>query len=109
PGFRVPWGWRESRFLVHSAGLALLTALPLLAGPFLAQGAGSADVLALLGLTVLAGYVLARLSPALPAASDGHPAAWPGIWRLTRGNGARLFLAALLAVAPWSIIQLSLL
>lgn len=59
------------------------------------------DTLALIALSLIAVYLVTRLSLLLPARALGHRAVGVGdVWRVTRGNFWRLFAGSLVALLP---------
>jgi len=107
------WSWRETRFfywlvgiwlICWGAGIAAMTLILNLA--IMAMGPPSdglfseAQYLA----SVPAYYLFARLSPVFPATAIDRTVNLRWAWRLTQGNGWRLFL--IVAVLPWVISEI---
>lgn len=54
--------------------------------------------------TIAAIYLTTRLSLVLPATATGKEARFERAWYITRGNGARMVLASLMAMAPLQFV-----
>ncbi len=104
------WSWRETRFfywlvgiwlICWGAGIAAMTLILNLAimamGPPSDGWFSEAQYLA----SVPACYLFARLSPIFPATAIDRTVDLKWAWKLTQGNGWRLFLVV--AVLPWLI------
>ena len=121
PVLGFPWGRRESWFAIHQLGLTaafcgfVLGADYVISESILTSSTGSGArpdfggivtaVVLYLCLILFAIVVALRIALALPAAGIGHSADWRRIWSLTRGNTFRIFLAQLIGLLPWFLIQ----
>lgn len=78
-------------------------------GPGLALD-GQANLFTLIGqigmvpATIVAIYLTTRLSLVLPATATGKEARFERAWYISRGNGARMVLASLMAMAPLQFV-----
>jgi hypothetical protein len=78
-------------------GLVILTASSLISG----SPGGALSTFALLAGAIAAVLVFARLQLVFPGTAVGDPVAGlGGSWRLTQGNGVRLFVGILLSIVP---------
>ena len=106
------WSWRETRFfywligiwmICWGAGIAAMTLIINLAtmviGPSSDGWFSEARYLA----SVPAYYLFARLSPIFPATAIDAKVDLKWAWKLTRGNGWRLFVVV--AILPWLISE----
>lgn len=86
-----------------------LVSILAMGGAGLALG-GQADQLTLIGqigmapATVAAIYLTTRLSLVLPATATGKEAQFERAWYISRGNGTRMVLASLMAMAPLQFV-----
>jgi len=107
------WSWRETRFfywlvgtwlICWGAGIAALTLMLNLAIMTLGSPRDGWFDWIPLAAGVPAYYLFARLSPLFPATAIDREVNLKWAWRLTQGNGWRLFVVV--AVLPWLISEL---
>jgi hypothetical protein len=102
------WSWRETRFfywlvgtwlICWVAGIAAITLILNLAIMVIGNSITGWFDWAPLVAGIPAYYLFARLSPIFPATAIDRRVDLKWAWRLTRGNGWRLFVVV--AVLPW--------
>jgi hypothetical protein len=114
PGFAF---FRFDRNLVQYLRMALLMFILVILGaipglmvagaPSGSADAGTQTVAALVAtaITIMTAATICRLILALPAAALGEQTPMKVIWQATQGNGARIFAAILLTIAPFMVLE----
>jgi hypothetical protein len=110
------WTWRETRFVFWGVGMGLVFMVVLMLSSLL-LGASMNAVSAVRQdssgfdfqwIPVLAQipayYALGRLAPVFPAIAVDRTVDFGWAWRLTQGNGWRLFIVV--AILPWAMSEL---